>query len=199
MMCPQCKSVPCLTSCPLRTTVKALDRGDAVNLARNVMEFSECPALTPKGQLCLAEAVLKMDAELTRLSTRSESGSIKPFIMGCDLAAAVGKVCDAVLHEATPTDKKSAVHPDAAWPFPTKPPADKVDVVAAIADRENSLPEGPERWIKQLYALGVSAVLAYGDTNEYRLRRMEEARELEEKLLGYVRSVAPSAEGIDVG
>lgn len=54
---------------------KPLDRSEAVNLARNALEFSECPALTTKGQLCLAEAVMKMDAELTRLYALSPEGA----------------------------------------------------------------------------------------------------------------------------
>ena len=45
---------------------KPLDRGDAVNLARNVLGANEA-LITKTGVRMLAQAVLVMDAELTRL------------------------------------------------------------------------------------------------------------------------------------
>lgn len=47
-------------------TDKPIDRGDAVNLARNV-RGRDALVITDKGIDMLAEAVLRMDEELTRL------------------------------------------------------------------------------------------------------------------------------------
>ena len=42
-----------------------IDRGDAVNLARNAIEKYDCKGITTKGIRVLAEAVLSMDATLS--------------------------------------------------------------------------------------------------------------------------------------
>lgn len=42
-----------------------IDRGDAVNLARNAIEKYDCKGITTKGIRVLAEAVLSMDAALS--------------------------------------------------------------------------------------------------------------------------------------
>ena len=57
--------------------MKPLDRSEAVNLARNVAERDVSAALTPKGQMTLAQAVLAMDAELKRLYALPEGGRFK--------------------------------------------------------------------------------------------------------------------------
>ena len=49
-----------------------IDRGDAVNLARNALTQYDC-AITKKGVLVLAEAVLSMDATLT---THAQAGAL---------------------------------------------------------------------------------------------------------------------------
>lgn len=82
-----------------------LDRGDAVNLARNVVE---CPSqtLTPRGHLTLAEAVLKLDAHVAALSAQSASAAIPE---GC------------VLVPVEPTPEMTDAHSDVWMKFRANP------------------------------------------------------------------------------
>ena len=48
-----------------------LDRSAAVNLARNIVERDVGAAITPKGQMTLAKAVLAMDETMRKIAARS--------------------------------------------------------------------------------------------------------------------------------
>jgi len=56
--------------------VKQIDRSDAVNLARNMVE-REGNGITPNGVMVLCSAVLRMDAELNRLSKKDKKRRIE--------------------------------------------------------------------------------------------------------------------------
>ena len=61
--------------------MKPLDRGDAVNIARNVLDVdSRIGGLTDKGVKTLAEAVLAMDAELSRLYACGDGGITQALV-----------------------------------------------------------------------------------------------------------------------
>lgn len=66
---------PRVSDSPSRPESKYLDRGDAVNLARNWLDKDAGGwGVTTEGVRILADAVMRMDEELKRLYTSSERG-----------------------------------------------------------------------------------------------------------------------------
>lgn len=63
---------PVKESLPESRAAVYVDRGDAVNLARNMLEASERQGITPHGVRMLAEGVMAMDAALQAIAAPRE-------------------------------------------------------------------------------------------------------------------------------
>lgn len=82
--CPSCGDLAVAYD-PQQPSGEVVDRSDAVNLARNLIEVRECKGITPSGVRVLCDAVLRMDAALLTLAAPKPepSGEVVDFEAAC--------------------------------------------------------------------------------------------------------------------